>query len=65
MQKEDSKDEKIIDSALNQLAESHWDSVNEVWGKPVLTHMTTQIDISAWKIAENNKNLLLGIKVGN
>ena len=65
LQKEDSKDEKIIDSALNQLAESHWDSVNEVWGKPVLTHMTTQIDISAWKIAENNKNLLLGIKVGN
>ena len=27
--------------------------------------MTNQIDISAWRIAENNKNLLLGIKVGN
>ena len=59
------KDERIIASALNQLGESPWNSINEVWGKPILTHMTEQIDISAWRIAENNKNLLLGIKVGN
>lgn len=65
LRNEESKDEKIIDSALKQLGESPWISINEVWGKPILTHMTNQIDISAWRIAENNKNLLLGIKVGN
>jgi hypothetical protein len=65
LKKEDLKDEKLIDLALEQLGESPWNSINEVWGKPILTHMTEEIEICAWKIVENNKNLLLGIKVGN
>jgi len=65
LNKNESKDENIIDSALKQLGESPWNSINEVWGKPILTHMTEQIDICAWKITENEKNLLLGIKAGN
>ena len=65
LKKENSIDEKIIDSALEQLGECPWNSINEVWGKPILTHMTEEIEICAWKIVEKNKNLLLGIKVGN
>ena len=65
LNKNESKDERIIDSALKQLGESPWNSINEVWGKPILTHMTEQIDICAWKISESDKNLLLGIKSGN
>jgi hypothetical protein len=65
LKEEELKDEGIINLALKQLGESPWHSINEVWGKPILSHLTEQIEICAWKISENKENLLLGIKVGN
>ena len=65
LKKEDSKNQIVIESALEQLGKSPWNTINEVWGKPILTHMTEEIEICAWKIQEENKNLLLGIKVSN
>jgi hypothetical protein len=65
LKEEELKDEEIINSALKQLGESPWDSINEVWGEPILKHLTEQIEICAWKISENKDNLLLGIKVGD
>ena len=65
LKKIEAKDEQIIDSALKQLGESPWSAINEVWGKALLSHMTEQIEICAWKIAEHDKNLLLGIRIGD
>jgi hypothetical protein len=65
LKKIEAKDEQIIDSALKQLGESPWSAINEVWGKALLSHLTEQIEICAWKIAEHDKNLLLGIRIGD
>ena len=54
-----------LDSALMQLGESPWGSINEIWGLPELRHLTEQIEICAWKISEDNKNLLLGLKTSD
>jgi len=62
---ENGNNDEIIDSALTQLGESPWSSINEIWGQPELRHMTEEIEICAWKISENKKNLLLGLKTSD
>ena len=62
---ENGNNDEIIDSALMQLGESPWSSINEIWGQPELRHMTEEIEICAWKISENKKNLLLGLKTSD
>lgn len=59
---ENDRKEGIIDSALMQLGESPWSSINEIWGRPELSHMTEEIEICAWRISDINKNILLGLK---
>ena len=56
------KDIQMINSALIQLGESPWSSINEIWGEPELRHMTEQIEICAWKVSTEEKNILLGLK---
>ena len=56
------KDIEMINSALIQLGESPWSSINEIWGEPELRHMTEQIEICAWKVSTEEKNILLGLK---
>lgn len=62
---ENNETQGILDSALIQLGESPWSSINEIWGLPELRHLTEQIEICAWKISEDNKNLLLGLKTSD
>ena len=62
---ENNETQGILDSALIQLGESPWSSINEIWGLPELSHLTEQIEICAWKISEDNKNLLLGLKTSD
>jgi len=57
--------QEILDSAIMQLGESPWSSINEIWGLPELRHLTEQIEICAWKISEDNNNLLLGLKTSD
>ena len=56
---------EMLDSAIMQLGESPWSSINEIWGQPELSHLTEQIEICAWKISEDNNNLLLGLKTSD
>ena len=44
LKKEDLKDEKLIDLALEQLGESPWNSINEAWGKPCLLYTSDAAD---------------------
>ena len=55
----------ILDSALMQLGESPWSSINEIWGLPEIRHLTEQIEICAWKISEDSNSLLLGLKTSD
>jgi hypothetical protein len=58
-------DKELLMSALHQLGDSPWDSVIEEWGKPLLRHMTDQIEICLWKVKEQGTNILIGIRVAN
>ena len=54
-------DKEINISSIHQLGDSPWDSVILEWGKPVLRHMTQNLEICLWKIT--NYEILLGIKI--
>ena len=59
----DETDEQVIDSALHQLGDSPWHAVVADWGEPLLRHNTEQVEICAWRIAEGDATILLGIRV--
>ena len=56
-------DEGEIEYSLKQLGDSPWRAVFQDWGEPLLRHMTRQVEICVWKIAEGEASLLLGIRV--
>lgn len=62
---EDETDEQVIDSALHQLGDSPWQAVVADWGEPLLRHNTQQVEICAWRIAEGDATMLLGIRVAD
>ncbi len=61
----DETDEQVIDSALHQLGDSPWQAVVADWGEPLLRHNTEQVEICAWRIAEGDATMLLGIRVAD
>ncbi len=56
-------DERVVESALHQLGDSPWSGIISEWGRPVIRHMTDQIEVCAWGV-EMGSSLILGIRVG-
>jgi len=56
-------DQKMVDSALRQLGDADWDALILEWGKPLLRHSTTSVEMVVWTLS-SDRVLLIGLNIG-